>query len=111
MTKIDHDTGWWNIANLPQINCPWELEPILLEREFGMGSYEQTKRINGGCQCPKCGLWWPCVEEPDMWDWDEDFGQWIATGWWGAAVCEECNILMVDQPDGESECYQLDDDA
>ena len=109
--KIDHDTGWWNIAHLPQITCLWDFEPIVLDREFDAERYEQTKRINGGYQCPKCELWWPCVEEPDMWDLDEESGIWEATGWWGGTVCEECNILMIDQPDGSGECYQLDGDS
>lgn len=73
--------------------------------------FEQGERINGYDQCPKCGLWWPCVEVPDCWEEDglDEHGnvRWKATGWWGAAVCEECDLLMVDQPDGRGEVYQL----
>lgn len=52
------------------------------------------------------GLWWPCVEQPDCWE-EMDDGRWKATGWWGASVCEVCDLLMVEQPDGTPECYSL----
>ena len=97
------------------IHCPvdlmsysqWEPPPIVtLKSSVDDDGMEQGERINGYCECPKCGLWWPCVEEPDMWE-EIEPGKWGATGWWGAAVCGECNLLMADQPDGTSECYQL----
>jgi hypothetical protein len=76
-----------------------------LSSSYDADGFEQGERINGFEQCPKCGLWWPCVEEPDCWT--EDGDKWKATGWWGAAVCEECDLLMVEQPDGRGEVYQL----
>lgn len=75
-------------------------------RKFDAEGHERGERINGFYQCPKCDVWWPCVEEPDMWD-EGPHGRWYASGWWGAAVCEECGLLMVDQPDGRTECYRL----
>lgn len=78
-------------------------------RTFDEESHERGERINGYCECPKCGLWWPIVEEPDCWEWNERSQRWIATGWWGAAVCEACELLMADQPDGTPECYYLGD--
>ena len=69
--------------------------------------HERTERRNGATQCPKCGLWWPNIEEPDMWDLNDRTGRWDATGWWGGVVCCECNLLMVEQCDGTDECYQL----
>ena len=89
------------------INLPHSDKPYVayLSRSFDEDGHERGERINGFDQCPKCGLWWPCIEEPDCWE--EDGDKWKATGWWGAAVCEECNLLMVEQPDGTPECYQL----
>jgi hypothetical protein len=68
--------------------------------------YPTGERINGFYQCPKCNAWWPCIEQPDMWTWD-DSGKWRISGWWGAAVCATCGLLMLDQPNGQGECYQL----
>ena len=84
----------------------YRYEPVHYDGE----GYERTERLNGAYQCPKCGLWWPVIEEPDMWVELAD-GRWRADGWWGAAACESCRILMLDQPDGRSECYQLPADA
>jgi hypothetical protein len=94
------------------IHCPVALresaEPYLkrLSRFFDADGHERGERINGYCQCPKCGLWWPRVEEPDMWV-EGEGGKWFIDGWWGAAVCCECHLLMVEQPDGTPECYRL----
>lgn len=79
---------------------------VYLSRSYDDNGHERGARINGIDQCPKCGIWWPCIEEPDCWEqrWD---GKWMAIGWWGAAVCEECELLMVEQPDGRGEVYGL----
>ena len=95
-------------------HCPIDLPTrdgtycVYLSRYWDRDNFEKGERINGYDQCPKCGLWWPCIEEPDCWE-ESDHGtnKWIATGWWGAAVCEECELLMVEQPDGRGETYQL----
>lgn len=79
----------------------FRLAPPCIDSE----GYERGQRINGFAQCPKCGVWEPVVEEPDMWD--EADGVWVASGWWGGAICEECNLLLVEQPDGTPECYEL----
>lgn len=79
---------------------------IYLNCTFDCEGYERTERVNGAMQCPRCGLWWPCIEEPDCWTEDE-LGRWIAVEWWGGVVCGCCHLLMVDQPDGRSEAYQL----
>lgn len=94
------------------IHCPVDLltsnKPrlVLLSKSFDEDGHERGERINGYCECPKCGLWWPVVEEPDSWTKGDD-GKWFADSWWGAAVCGECLLLMVEQPDGMPECYQL----
>jgi hypothetical protein len=82
---------------------------IVYERpHWDKEGYERTERRNGAYQCPKCGLWWPVIEEPDWWEQNpEDDAKWDAQGWWGGVVCEDCEILMVDQPDGSAECYDL----
>lgn len=77
-------------------------------RTFDDDHCEQGKRINGFDQCPKCGLWWPCVEEPDMWaEDDENHGIMFAEGWCGWSVCCDCRLLLFTQPDGTPEAYQL----
>lgn len=79
---------------------------VRLSKSFDDDGMERGQRINGYVQCPRCGLWWPNVEEPDMWD--EGCGnQWIASGWWGSACCCECDLLMIEQPDGTPEVYKL----
>lgn len=90
--------------NLPQLESP----PIVRsQRTFDSEGLERGERINGYDQCPRCGLWWPIVEEPDVWEEVAGTQRWIATGWWGAAICGECDLLMVEQPDGTPECYRL----
>lgn len=89
-------------ANLPTRATPY---CVRLSNSFDEDGYEQGQRINGFDCCPQCGLWWPCIEEPDCWE--EDDSRWKATGWWGASVCEDCGLLMIEQPDGRGECYQL----
>jgi hypothetical protein len=103
----------------PGIHCPinlpawtwadaFEFEPIILVPPYvGDDQNERGERIGGWSQCPKCGVWWPIVEEPDMWTESDDGTHWVAEGWWGAAVCMDCGMLMVDQPDGTGECYEL----
>lgn len=77
-------------------------------RHWDDQGYERTARRNGAYQCPKCELWWPIIEEPDCWTQSlNDRNRMDAEGWWGAAVCEKCQLLMVDQPDGVGECYDL----
>ena len=79
-----------------------------LSRSYDDEGFEQGQRINGFDECPKCGVWWPCVEEPDCWqESDHVAGQWSAIGWWGASVCGECDLLLITQPDGTPEAYQL----
>lgn len=72
---------------------------------YDADGYERGERINGFCECPQCHAWWPCIEEPDHWE--EDGERWKAIGWWGAAYCDECGLLLVEQPDGTPEVYQL----
>ena len=100
----------------PGPHCPTDLPSrdqfdsyvCRLSRRWDSEGYERGERINGFDCCPKCGLWWPIVEEPDCWEeTEEGSDRWKATGWWGAAVCEVCDLLMVEQPDGRGECYSL----
>lgn len=63
-------------------------------------------RINGFNQCPKCGLWWPYNEDPCAWE-EGDDRRLFAIEWWGHAVCTECDLILVDQPDGTPEAYYL----
>lgn len=124
---------------------PIPLTPMVVDDD----GFERGQRINGYDECPRCRLWWPVVEEPDMWEESETLIQvrdgcfepwrtvtharlqierygtafawgnaternpyketrelWAATGWWGAAVCE-CGLLLVTQPDGTPEAYDL----
>lgn len=76
-------------------------------RHWDEHDFEQTERRVGAEQCPKCGLWWPAIEQPDMWTLSETDGKWDADGWWGGTVCEQCSVLMINQPDGRGECYDL----
>lgn len=81
---------------------------VRLSRGFDGDGYERGERINGFDECPKCGLWWPCIEEPESWELSEQIaGQWVAVEWCGATVCDDCEVLMVTQPDGTPECYTL----
>lgn len=77
-------------------------------RHYDAAGYERTEIRTGACQCPECGLWWPVIESPDVWTQNrEDTAKMNATGWWGAAQCATCDLLMVEQPDGRGECYSL----
>jgi len=76
-------------------------------RHWDAEGHERTERRNGAMQCPKCGLWWPMIEEPDMWDQNEKTGRWDASGWWGGVACCECRLLLIEQPDGTCEAYEL----
>lgn len=76
-----------------------------LSHLFDEQGFEQGERINGYYQCPRCGLWWPCIEQPDAWEVSGD--RWLATSWWGGVVCEACSLLIVEQPDGRTEVYEL----
>lgn len=74
--------------------------------------YQRGERINGFYQCPKCGSWCPVIEEPDCWEeytgiHPEKFGKWVAIEWWGVAECGDCGLVMLSQPDGTGECFQL----
>lgn len=96
-------------VNLPSLSSP----PVVNgPRTFDHEGFERGERISGYSCCPHCGLWWPIVEEPDEWIEDprahiRGVERWLAKSWWGAAVCEKCELLMVDQPDGTPECYWL----
>ncbi len=81
--------------------------PVREKRHWDHDGHERTQRRIGAEQCPRCGLWWPAIEEPDMWDENEATGQCDASGWWGGTVCEDCGLLMIEQPDGTGETYQL----
>jgi len=85
------------------------LDPVRTRerRHWDDQGHERTEIRTGAVQCPKCGLYWPCIEEPDMWDENKETGRWDATGWWGGVVCSFCKLLLVEQPDGTSEAYQL----
>ncbi len=76
------------------------------KRHFDAEGYERTERLNGAYQCPKCELWWPVIESPDCWTVSAP-GQRKALEWFGFAACSDCELLMVDQPDGRSERYDL----
>lgn len=82
-----------------------------IETYFDDDGFEQGEKIIGYDCCPKCGLWYPCVAQPDSWELHglDKTGKerWFATGWWGGTVCNECELLMIEQPDGAGECYQL----
>lgn len=77
------------------------------KRHWDRQGYERTQRRNGACECPKCGLLWPVIEEPDMWNKNAFTGRNDAAGWWGGVVCEQCRILIIEQPDGHTEAYAL----
>lgn len=76
-------------------------------RHWDDEGFERTERRIGASQCPKCGLWWPAIEEPDCWEENEATGRWDAVDWMGFEVCEQCGLLMVVQPDGSGEVYEL----
>ena len=76
-------------------------------QRFDDDGYERTERVNGSVQCPRCELWWPCVEEPEEWVDDNSSSMKYAVSWWGGVVCCECQLLIVDQPDGRVEVYKL----
>lgn len=87
-------------------------DPVyIVPLHFDADGMQRGERVAGRYRCPSCGLWWPVCEEPDCWEQcDENAAKWIASGWWGAAVCEDCGLLMITQPDGRGECYQLGGD-
>lgn len=76
-------------------------------RHWDEENHELTQIRTGAYQCPECGLYWPLIEEPDAWRLNEETGRWDAVDWWGGVVCEECGLLMIDQPDGTGEVYRL----
>lgn len=72
--------------------------------------WEIGTRINGLHLCTGCDAYWPCIEEPDMWECDNDeqgAAWWSAVGWFGSAFCPECGRLFLTQPDGTPECYEV----
>ncbi len=87
------------------------LSPILMgPLEFDDEGLQRGHAITGWHECPKCYLWWPDDAEPDAWAEErtpDGEVRWIADGWWGGAFCERCDLLLVSQPDGMSEAYQL----
>lgn len=85
----------------------WEPYVYVLDLGTDKQGYPRGHRINGFYQCPRCGAWWPIVEEPEEWVRYAD-GRREIESWWGAAICTECNLLMVEQPDGADECYRLE---
>jgi hypothetical protein len=95
-------------------HCPIDLfdrdqyEPYVVTLEKGTDNdgIPTGKRINGYDQCPKCGLWYPTIEEPDGWS-ENDDGSWEIDSWWGWSQCVECDLLLVTQPDGRPEAYYL----
>lgn len=70
--------------------------------------YEGGQRINGYVECPRCGLCWPLIEEPEAWEQEfvsdgdgEPMERWKATEWGpGTAECLECNLCFVDSFEG-----------
>ena len=87
-----------------------ERGPVIVreERAWDEVGYETTQQRIGATQCPRCRLWWPEIQEPDAWTFNEDNDLWDANDWWGGVVCELCGLLMVEQPDGTREAYELD---
>lgn len=76
-------------------------------RHWDDDGYERTERCVGATECPRCHLWWPAIEQPDEWSQNAETGRWDAIGWWGGEVCEQCELLLIEQPDGTPECYDL----
>ena len=76
-------------------------------RAWDDDGYETTQRRIGATQCPRCGLWWPEIQEPDGWKFNAATGLWDADDWWGGVMCELCDSLMIEQPDGTGEVYSL----
>lgn len=77
------------------------------KRHWDKDGYEQTERRNGAAQCPKCDYWWPVIESPDCWVENIETGNYDAELWWGGSVCELCDLLIIDQPDGSTEVYDI----
>lgn len=92
-----------NQADLHRRGAVLATEP----RHWDEEGHERTERRTGATQCPQCGLWWPNIDEPDMWDENSETGRWDASGWWGGVVCSECDLLLIEQPDGRAEVYML----
>jgi hypothetical protein len=76
-------------------------------RHWDNEGHEQTQIRTGAYECPRCRLWWPLIESPDEWTLNQETGKWDAISWWGGAVCGECNLLMINQPDGTTKAYEL----
>ncbi|TXH55021.1 MAG: hypothetical protein E6Q97_09730 [Desulfurellales bacterium] len=76
-------------------------------RVWDEDGFERGQRRNGATQCGECGLWWPNIEEPDAWQENPETGKFDAVAWWGGVVCEQCDLLFVEQPDGRGEAYSL----
>jgi hypothetical protein len=76
-------------------------------RHWDSEGYEQTQRRAGAVQCPKCHLWWPDIEDPGEWQRNAATGRRDATGWLNGICCEQCELLLVEQPDGSYAIYDL----
>ena len=71
--------------------------------------YPHQLRINGAIQCPKCGLFWPLIEDSD--EWTRVDGKWRVSGFGlGMAECIECRKVFVENFDGVHELL-LEPDA
>lgn len=90
--------GW----RIPLGEIPHTLKRLVRDRD----GHPRGERINGYVECPKCGLAWPLIEEPDCWKNVAIVGElWVVDGWGpGTAECIECGKLFVDTFEG---CFEL----
>lgn len=90
LTRIQ---GWRCPARYPhEHDQPFvhQLGQITFDKEL----FQRGERINGVTECPRCGLLWPSIEEPECWE--ECGRQKVAIEWGpGTAECLDCDICIV----------------
>lgn len=86
-----------------QSPAPWAPEPFVVlirKPRFDAEGTQRAKRINGSVECPKCGLYWPMVEDIGEWTQGDD-GRWHSRGWnHGFAECLICGLVFADTFEG-----------
>jgi len=94
---LDRIAGWCCPANM---NTSDGFTQLITGPYFDEQGYQRGERINGVVQCPDCGLWWPLVEDVEVWVSGGD-GKWHASEWGlGVANCLECECVIIDSFDG-----------
>lgn len=78
----------------------------LRNRGFDAKHYQRLERLEAIADCPKCGKEVECWSDTE--EWHQGGIGWIHAEFGGAmGICEDCGLLIAEQPDGRVECYDI----